>query len=165
MAVEDKYVDSDLAAGNKVDAGIAGGRYRHLFATFETAAADDDGSVYRLFRVGADEVVEDLTVLTDGITSGTDFDVGVYKVGVGGAVVDADLFENTIDLSSGIALSGTRGNVMSAVAIENLSKTVGELLEIASSGSDTEDQYDICLTANTVGSGAATITVFGKARS
>jgi hypothetical protein len=154
MAVEDKYVDSNVVDGDKQDAsyGVSGVRAR--IATEETAAADDDGSVYRFFKgVPVSEVLVDLILDSDAITGGTDFEIGMYETDTG-AVIDQDNLLGTIDLSSAKAAV----NGMTAVDAANIGKTIKGLIE-AGGGTVTYPTVDICVTANTVGSGVGTITL------
>lgn len=157
MAVEDKYADSDLANGKKASNFVsAGQKVVTLIATEETAAADEDGSVYRLFKsVPSTYIPVQIDVMTDGITGGTDFELGLYKVGVGGAAVDIDVLMGTDDLSSAITRIAGFQLGMAAVDIADAGKTLGVL----SAQTDIDGAYDIALTANTVGSGVGTITV------
>jgi len=151
MAVQDKYVNSDVAAGNRSQ-GAAGSQAWPLFVTFETLAADDDGSKYRLFKgLAADLIPVSMTIMCDAITAGTDYDVGFYKPDLG-AVIDKDNLADGLDLSSASkVLDGLKD-----VAIENRGKRLFEL------AGHTQAQrlpaYDIVLTANTVGSAAGTIS-------
>lgn len=157
MAVEDKYVETRTAAGKLAkSAYTVGAEIVALVATLETAAADDDGSVYRLFKsVPSNYIPLNITIATDGITGGTDYDLGLYKVGVGGAVVDKDVLMDGQTMASALTRATGSQLGLKDVNIADVGKTLGEL-----SGQTTVDaSYDIALTANTVGSGAATITV------
>lgn len=168
MAVLDTYTDSNITSAGAVNkllkaVNSAGGvGIRARLATFEVAAADSDGSVYRIFKdVDANEVPLMVLVANDAITSGTDWDLGLYKPGLG-VVVDKDLLLDGGDLSSAHALSSAAALPgLSAVAIENVGKT---LRELADGTVDNQDigavlSYDMALTANTVGSAAGTVTV------
>lgn len=130
------------------------GRLREQVAKVEVAAADDDGSVYRLFRVWSGWRISTLEVAGDALTSGTAFEVGVYQTAEnGGAVVDADEFASAVDLSSATALTD---KTYEAVATE-IDKIEMPLWERIGETADTKRWYDIALTATTVGSVAGTI--------
>jgi len=160
MAVQDKYVDDSLAAG-KITAAVnaQGQALVTLIATEEIAAADDDASVYRFFKsVPSNYIPVEISILTDGITSGTDYDLGVYKVGVGGAVVEKDILMDGQTMASALTRATGHQLGLSAVDIANVNSTLAEL-----SGQTYPDaSYDICLTANTVGSAAGTITIIAS---
>lgn len=169
MAVVDTVstqLTSLLTAGAKVTiGGGAGGREYVKSATVEVAAADDDTSTYRFFRVKSSDRIKSLKLYCDAITGGTDYDCGLYTVD-GGAVVDADLYADgfsaataspavppTADAGDGIELrfgdatTANPGDVNNAVW-EDLGLTEDPHLE-----------YDVVFTANTVGTAAGTLTL------
>lgn len=155
MAVEDKYVVTDFDSGSLLDSNSNGGtKLKPVIVTFEVAAADDNGSVYRLFRVNSCDTIYSLEISNDAITGGTDYDVGLYDITTDGAVADKDIFADGLDLSS----AGDKTNALTAPAIEELG---GEIWDIAglSLTSDPNKEYDVAITANTVGTAAGTITV------
>ena len=157
MAVEDKYTDTNLAAG-KISSSFTGQGQKTvtLIATEEIAAADDDGSVYRLFKsVPSTYIPVEINVMCDAITGMTDVEIGLYKVGVGGAAVDIDVLMGSDDLSAGVTRIAGYQLGMAAVDVADAGKTLGVL----SAQTNVDAAYDIALTANTVGSGAGTITV------
>lgn len=153
----DKYVNADIVAGKKGSPFQVGGTLlMTLCETEEVAAADADGDVYRFFRaVPADAKIVDLLVFNDAITAGTDYDIGFYESN-SGAVVDKDALLDGGDLSSAHAAgSGLSG--ISAVDVANLVKPIYELA--GHTAATKKPSYDICVTANTVGSAAGTITL------
>lgn len=160
MAVEDKYANDALAAGKKAKAHLTTGEDTFtLIATEEIAVADDDGSVYRLFKsVPANLIPVEITIACDAITGGTDYDLGLYKVGVGGAAVLKDVLMDGQNLSSALTRATGHQLGLANVNIANAEKTLAEL----STQTNPDESYDICLTANTVGSGAGTVTVIAK---
>ena len=161
MAVENKYVNSDLEADKHAPAvQTFGDKTIVAITTFEVAVADDDLSVYRLFKnVPAHLIPVKIEITCDAITSGTDWDLGFYKTtvgGVAGAVIDREKLASTLDLSSAIAQAAALDG------LENLN--ISEVLEpIYTLAGDTLDDhevgYDIALTAVTVGAAAGTVTV------
>jgi hypothetical protein len=133
---------------------IQGGRVYSSVAVVEVLAADDDTSVYRLFRVWSGDRVDGIDVGNDAITGGTSYDLGVYQTNDnGGAVVSASVFASALDLSTAGALS-ERTYEATAANIDKIEKQLWELLGLST---DPKRFYDICLTANTVGTGAGTI--------
>lgn len=161
MAVEDKYVDSLVAAGKKTKAAL-GGAGEHeitLVATVEIAAADDDGSVYRLFKsVPSSYIPTEVSIMSDGITGGTDYDLGIYKVGVGGAAVDKDVLMDGQTMASALTRATGHQLGLAAVNIDSLYKTLATL----SAQTTPDASYDIALTGNTVGTAAGTVSVIAK---
>ncbi len=162
MAVEDKFVNAltAVAVGKKAPPIATGGaQLLALAGTFEIAAADDDGSIYRLARVPANMIPLFGQIWSDAITSGTDWDLGLYKPGAGGAVVDKDLLADGVDLSSAIAITTFTNNALTnlggADPRANVGKNLWELLGLTKAG---RQDYDLALTANTVGSAAGTIS-------
>ena len=158
MAVENKYVNSNLAAGTFADAAFNGGT-RTVLVTFEVAAADDDGSIFRLAKINSSEVLLRAILMCDAITGGTDYDLGIYEVTTpagSGAVVDKDIFMDGQTFAS--ATKTIDG--LQTVAIENRVLNVTDLLNVVNTTTlkDSGKSYDIALTANTVGSAAGTIT-------
>lgn len=161
MAVEDKYVDADLAAGKLGNpAQISGAEVQAVNFTFEVDAADDDGSIYRVCKsLNPTLIPIKFEINNDSITGGTDYDLGLYDTTTdraAGAVIDKEVFAATLDMSSAAA-NGSEKNGLSAVAIEDLPN---KLYEHAGDDVNTKKQgYDIALTANTVGAGG---TISGR---
>jgi hypothetical protein len=158
MAVEDKYVGSLTASGKLENAAlVTGDKIIVMVQTEEIAAADDDGSVFRFFKaVPSNLIPVEITVTCDAITSGTDFDLGLYKVG--GAVVEKDVLMDGQTLASALTRATGHQLGLAAVNIADATKTLGQL----STQTDVDMAYDICLTANTIGSAAGTVTIIAK---
>lgn len=158
MAVEDKYVDANIVAGKKTDAlgSQSGVPLMILKATEEIAAADDNGSVYRFFKNFPDTaVIHKIEVANDAITDGTDYDFGVYTTD-SGAVVDKDLLADGVDLSSANAI-GSEASLLTAIDAADLKKPLFELA--GKTSANRVGSYDLCLTGNTVGTAAGTVTI------
>lgn len=157
MAVENKYVESNLAAGKKASAlNTFGTDVIVGVATVAVAAADDDGSVYRVFKAVPSNLVPVMICIHNtAITSGTDWDVGLYQVGKSGAVVDKDILADGLDLSSAATIATWNNKGLTTIDIS------GGCKDLATLGAETNPAmaYDIALTANTVGSAAGTIRV------
>lgn len=155
MAVEDKYVDANTAAGLiQNSAKVSGQQVNEVVITEEIAAADDDGSKYRLIKgLTGNEIFTEIKALADSITSGDDYDLGIYLSNLG-AVKNVNAFADDIDFSSGFA-RGSEQNMLVDVAIEDVQKKVYEL---AGDSAPAAGGYDLVLTGNTVGSVAGTIS-------
>ena len=156
MAVQNKYVDAQIVSG-RIGGTLSaqGSKVVSLVTTFEVAAADDDTSVFRIFpSIPASLVPLSLRIACDALTGSTDWDVGLYKPNLG-VVVEVDILADGINLSAGysriLALDG-----LVSVDLADCKKSLWELAgqTIANKG----QTFDICLTANTIGSGAGTIT-------
>lgn len=161
MAVVNKYTNADKAAGKLTNAAFSQGNQSAVaVSTFEVAAADSDGSIYRfLSSIPEDMIPVRIEVYNDAITSGTDYDLGFYEPlvdGVGGAVIDKEVLAAVLDMSSA-AGQGSPKSGLNAVALEDSEKKIYELL--GQSLDQRKLGYDMALTANTVGSIAGTITV------
>ena len=161
MAVEDKFVNALLAAGKKAPPIFASGAQLLALAfNFEVAAADDNGSVYRIGRLPANAIPIKGEIFADALTGSTDWDCGLYKPGVGGAVVDKDLLADGLDIASGEAITAPLNlltNLGGADPVGNVGKTLWELLGLSVPN---RQDYDLALTANTVGSAAGTVSGF-----
>lgn len=145
MAVEDKYVDENLVLNQKRDPNLGGGSRALIYLPLvSVAAADDDDSKYRLGKFNSNAVLYDVKIFNTEITGGTDYDLGFYNIDFGDAV-DADvLMEDQSMASTAREVDG-----MSNVAVEDLNKPIWELLGFSK---DPHKQFDLVLTANTVGS-------------
>jgi hypothetical protein len=154
MAVEDKYVVTDNEDMASVNTGA--GSLRRAIISFEVAAADDDGSVYRLMQLNSSDIINNVTFCNDAIAGATDYDFGFYEV-ESGAVVDKDELADGLDINAGNA-SGSEASAMTAVDIANRAKPIWELL--GKTQLNKAVAYDLAITANTVGTAAGTITVF-----
>lgn len=160
MAVQNKYVDAKIVANRIAGTLSAQGIkvVRHV-ATFEVAAADDDGSIFRIIpSLPSSMVPISMRICCDALTGSTSWNVGVYNPDLG-AVVDADILGATIDLSAGYSrILGKDGLV--SVDLADCQKSLWEL--VGRTAQNRESTYDVALTAVTIGSGAGTITVFSE---
>jgi len=161
MAVENKYINADLA-NDKIGAAVftAGDKTVVMVATFEVAVADDDLSVFRLWKsVNPELIPVRIEVYNDAMTSSSDWDLGFYETtvpGTTGAVIDKDKLANTMDLSSG----NGRSSPIDGLENLNISEVNERIWELAGQTITTKKRgYDIALTANTVGSAIGTVSV------
>lgn len=161
MAVEDKFVSALVAAGKKENpAKISGGNLLCIAFNFEVAAADSNESVYRVGKLPANAIPVKGEIFADGAIDGTDFDCGLYKPGVGGAVVEIDIFADGLDLASGEAITAPLNlltNLGGADPIASVGKKVWELLGLST---PTLQEYDLAITARVAGGAAGTISGF-----
>jgi hypothetical protein len=158
MAVLDKFANSDIEDGKHANPNFAGGaKVLAIIGSYELAAADDDASVVRIGRVLANYIPIFAQITCDAITAMTDLDVGLYKPGVGGAVVDADLFADGLNLNAGVTIVGNLANngFTTQPTIENIGETIWQLLGLSVPN---RQDYDLALTWNTIGSAAGTVS-------
>lgn len=129
-------------------ANIAGGRVRQHIGHVAVASGDDDGSVFRMARIRSSDVVTSIQIMNTAMTGSTSWDVGLYQTAAnGGLEADKDLWTSALDINAGNA---QWAEVMfEALAPEKIEKRVWELLGLSA---DPHREYDLCLTANTVGS-------------
>jgi hypothetical protein len=134
-----------------------GGEVIAMTAQFEVAAADSDGSIYRLFKVNKNMVPIRIDINCDAITGATGYNLGLYEtLENGGAVKVKDVFMDSADISAGKAL-GSEQNGLSALAIDEIGDQIYSLAgETGDAGSK---EYDVAITADTVGTGTGTISV------
>jgi hypothetical protein len=149
-ARDPRIVGSSWFQGAQIDGAVG---------TVEVAAADDNDSVYRLVRVSSSVRPHSLRLLSDAITAGTAFHVGLYNtLENGGTEVDADFFAASLDLSAGntVPVEVLFANLY---GVEDIEKRLWEALDLTA---DPFKEYDICLTGATVGSGAGTISLIAE---
>ena len=158
MAVENKWVNSDVEAGKKANPGLVmPGQIFGFACTFEVAAADDDGSVYKLAKVGANMIPLQIWINCDSIAGSTVWDLGFYKED--GSEADKDILMSNIDLNAGKAM-GSEQNGLVTLPIDKVGSKVYELLGLTVA-TRSQDAYVLALTGDTVGSAAGTISVRG----
>ena len=156
MAVVDKYADDNVEAGKKTSSLKTGSGIETvtLINVEAVAAADDDGSVYRILAdVPSSYIPVTICIHNDAITGGTDYDLGLYKTN-GGAVVDKDILADGISMASARTIATLNNAGMTTIALETLA-TLGTL----SAQAEVDSAYDIAFTANTVGTAAGDIRV------
>jgi hypothetical protein len=163
MAVQDKYGTASVSSAQSLtairDLFLRGANIKALVTTLEVAAADDDGSVYRLFTLDKSARPLMLLIANDALTAGTVYDVSIYAEGVAGAVIADAALASVLDLSTAHVMGpSTALNGLKSVDQADLGKTMYELAGHTSINA--RDNYDIGLTADTVGSAAGTITAF-----
>jgi hypothetical protein len=182
------YPSSPPALFNDVNLAFA--QVKFCMGTISVLAADADAIIYPVFRVLADWRLIDLWVFNDAITSGTDYDIGLYNAGnwnlADQTVRDKDIwcdgltmatarnFGVSVDpsiasraLSDDVAATGSGQNVLgramaSSASITGIQRFRRVWEDAGLSAAPTPGtEFDVCVTANTVGSLAGTIKVAG----
>lgn len=160
MPVENKYVDSNIVAGKKCEAYTSGSGAESfdLVATFEVAAADDDGSIYRVFKdVPANAVPVEISISCDAITGGTSWGCGIYRKDLG-SVVNATIFMSGQTLATALTRATGHQLGLGNLNVDAVKRNIASLTGLP----NPDESYDIALTAATVGSGAGTVSVYGR---
>lgn len=144
MAVYNDYADATVQAGNKeVSALKAQGSSRVVTfcVPFDTVAAHDAGSIYRVIKaIPCTAIPLEMWLWTDGVTGMNDVDVCLYQVGAGGAEVGTEVLASTIDLSSQVLKTAWK-DAMINIAPANYGKPLWELA--AQTISNRFSHYDI----------------------
>lgn len=160
----DKYVDSQRQNGLPARAHESSGVVPKLRTiTFEAEVADDVNDIRRLFTVGAHEIPVRCDIVNDSIAGATDIDLGLYRTGVGGVVVDANALMDSKDINGGNAW-GSEVDGLEALGLDE--RGVKAFFDIANDVETTDvighipdDSYDVVFTYNSEITGAGTITV------
>jgi len=166
MAVVDEYINTEILAGKKANAGEnAGVLTWEATGTFETVAADDNASIKRIIKgIPWNMVLSELQFYTDGITGATDWDIGIYETsqgGIDGPVIDKDVLADGLDFSSAVG----RTNFLDGLATVNIADINKPLYLLAGETLlDHKLNYDIAITMNVAGSGVATVSWLARTK-
>lgn len=133
---------------------ISHGRLREQVAKKEVAAADDDATVVRLFRVWSGWRISTIEIGSDALSTGAAWELGVFQTAEnGGAVVDADEFASGIDLSAATVLTDKTYEA-AATEIDKIEMPLWERIGLTE---DPKRWYDIALYATAAGTAAGTV--------
>ena len=153
----DQYVDSNIVAGRKADKNQFGDTVTYT-TTFEVdSATAANGDIHRLFKVPGQFVPTEITIMHDALTTAADNDLGVYKPGAGGDVVDADCF---MDGQTFATASRVRDGLQTVDIAKIGAETVAEIAGLT--GDSRDQDLDIALTLNTAATASGTVTVIMK---
>jgi hypothetical protein len=155
MAVINAFMDSNVAAGKKGNPGIIGpGQVFSLAQTFEVAAADDNGSIYKLGIVGANMIPLKVEWNSDAIAGFTSADLGFYTEA--GVEVDGDILMAQHDVNGGYAI-GSELDALHDMGVANIGKKVYELL--GKTLTTKENAYVLAIRAVAAPSAAGTVSI------
>jgi hypothetical protein len=142
-----------------------GSRLRIKSATVAVASGDDDTSTFRFFRVRSSDSIKSIQLYHDSVTGGSDYDCGLYTIN-NGAVVDADLYADGVTVAVATPavphVTATapyielRYGDATTSAITDVNNKVWEDLGLSA---DPQLEYDLVLTANTVGTADGDLTI------
>ena len=167
MANHDSTIVTNLEAtpSSVADVSQLYGKTRVLTETFEIEVADIDTDTFTFFPVSLDARIDDLLILNDAITGGTDFDFGFYKITDNdlGDPIDADILADGVDMSSArttwnSALFWGSSSKDQATVKNKLWQDLGYSSITAAREANPEGMVYMVMTANTVGSAAGTIS-------
>lgn len=150
MAVYNDYVDTQILAGRYTSAQASGGgKIVKVIAVFDTTAAHDAGSIYRVVKnVPSSAIPLSLAIATDGVTGMNDVNVGLFKPYAGGDEVGTEVLASALDLSSAVSFSTAAagiGNGMGNIALADYGKQLWELA--GQTITSKQSHYDIALTS------------------
>jgi len=157
MAAYNDYV-TQLASSEKADVDVAarssGAPVKKLFFSFEKAAADIDGSVWRIGQISPRAKIVGIKIACDAITSLTDLDIGFYKPKtVGGAAIDKDCLKDGLDPHAAIATLTEEY----APDPANVGKEAYLIAGLTAAEANGYGTFDVALTGNTAGTDTGTI--------
>lgn len=169
MAVVHKY-SPDREAGTITHAREArGSNLQVVTGRAEIAAADSDGSTFRLATVSGDLVPVKLELYTAAafaggvVQSGSDFDLGLAVTNYG-TVIDKDKLADGLNFTSN-GQRTTPHNGLTTLSTSMAQKTIREIavagMGAASAAQFSLPEYDIILTGNTIGTSAAVVSFVG----
>lgn len=156
----------DILTHPQPAAETTGSRVLEVVRLITIAASDDDGSKFLIAEVPDMAVLQSVTLESPAITGATDYDIGLFDKD--GNVLNANVLADGLDMSSTTGLpTGSTGDPvrqgMTNLALTDATKRVFELAGHvnkafpASGETNRLSKYRIGLTANTIGTAAATI--------
>lgn len=147
----------DASPVQVVNVTDATGRLRVIASTLEVGTTDSANSVFRFARLFHNWSIKHIWVYNDAQAGFTSADIGLYRTAAdGGAVVDVDAYAAAVTM----ATARTSGVMYDAAyTTRNIDKVQNRVWQDASATAETGLWYDLCITANTIGSAGGTITV------
>lgn len=160
MAAYNEFVTqnaSSKVADVDVSARFCGAPVKKQLFSFEKAAADINGSIWRVARISPFAKILSVKLAMDNITSLTDLDIGFYKpLEVGGTAIDKDCIKDGFDGHTGqTALAEMYTN---ATQIADVGKEAYLLAGITAANAKKYGAFDVALTGNTAGTSVGTIS-------
>lgn len=113
MALENKYVNSNLAAGKlAVPAFSSKSPALAALAIAEILNADNVQSVYRMFKgLDSELVLSDLRLSHDAFGAAGTIDIGLFESGDNKPLIDQDVFAAAVDISAAAAGVNAMANI------------------------------------------------------
>jgi len=157
MAACNKFVTqnaSSVAVDKDVAARFCGAPVKKAVFSFEKAAADISGSIWRVARFSPFVKILSVTLACDALTGFTDLDIGFYKpLDVGGNVIDADCLKDGLDPHAGLSTQTSEF----AVGIADVGKEAYLIAGVAATAAQHYGAFDVAITGNTAGTDVGTI--------
>lgn len=156
MAVVDVLGYDNSTTSIKKSVAASGAQLLAINATVPVTSGDSITSVYRIAQVPSNYVPFTGMVTTAGIASMDDCDFGLYNTAAdGGAVVDADLLADGVNLSGAVTIASPQ-NLFQTVTAANFGKTLAVLAGDLSSEFQT---YDLAMTINAAAGATGSVNV------
>lgn len=139
-------------------AQVASGRVRFMRGVGALSATASIGSIIRFFCIKSNDLVANLELDCDAITSGA-ADIGLYRTTVdGGAVVDADFFASAQSIATALrATDVTRES--GVITVPNMEKPIWQLLGLSA---DPQIDYCIAATLTAAATAAGSVSLSGR---
>lgn len=157
MAAYNDFVTQNASSkkvGVDVAARFCGAPVKKVQFSFEKAAGDVNGSIWRIARVSPFAKIVSIKLGYDNITSLTDLDIGVYKpLELDGSAIDADCFKDGLDPHTGVSAITSQYEPVLA----DIGKEVYLIAGITAANAQKYGAFDIALTGNTAGADVGTI--------
>lgn len=159
MAIVNAYVDANIALGKLGSNSAAGngGIVKRMVQSFVVAATDQAGSIYRVFKgVAPDVIISNVRLYNDALTGATSVSCGLYGVldydNIGAIIGSGNQFASAIDISAGNPVTSTPLVFDKSLSIANRESP---LYIVAGHTQLTKlPAYDICLTMTAMTTGA-----------
>lgn len=146
---------STKAADVDVAARFCGAPVKKAIFSFEKAAGDIDGSIWRVARISPFAKILSFKLATDAIAGLTDLDIGFYKVSEVSVAtaVGKDCIKDGLDPHTG----QTALVEMFVPDLANFGKEAYQLAGVSASDAKKYGAFDVALTGNTAGTATGTI--------
>jgi len=148
---------SDKKASVDVSARSVGAPVKKVVFSFEKAAGDIDGSIWRVARISPFAKILSFKLATDAIASLTDLDVGFYQVSdvSVASAIDKDCIKDGLDPHTGQTALVEMWN--NATQIAEIGKEAYLLAGVTATNAKKYGAFDVALTGNTAGTATGTI--------
>lgn len=159
MAAYNDFVTQNASskkANVDVSARSVGAPVKVVAFSFEKAAADINGSIWRVARISPFAKILSFRFACDNITSLTDLDIGFYKpLEVGGTEIAKDCIKDGLDPHAG--QTALVEMYVKATGIDEVGKEAYLLAGITAANAKKYGAFDVCLTGNTAGTNVGTM--------
>lgn len=146
---------SSVKANVDVSARSVGAPVKKVAFSFEKAAGDINGSIWRVARISPFAKILSFKLATDAIASLTDLDIGFYKVSdvSVATAIDKDCIKDGLDPHTG----QTALVEMYVPDLANIGKEAYLIAGVTAADAKKYGAFDVALTGNTAGTATGTI--------